>query len=96
MPYVGDVRRRGLVAAVELVQDKATRASFPYHWRVGGALCTRMRGDGLMMRPLADVLVIMPPLAIRRDNLRHLCAVVAESVGWIPEVIASKQEELGL
>jgi adenosylmethionine-8-amino-7-oxononanoate aminotransferase len=94
-PNVADVRRLGLIAAVDLVRDKATGRNFPHSWRVGGALCTRMRNLGMLMRPLADVIVIMPPLAIAQENLRALCAAVVESAQWIPEVIAAKRREFG-
>ncbi|HUO08254.1 MAG TPA: adenosylmethionine--8-amino-7-oxononanoate transaminase [Phycisphaerae bacterium] len=89
---VSDVRQCGLIGAIDLTQKDGT--PFPYHWRIGGALCTRMRTlepMRLMMRPIADTLVIMPPLAISEENFRHLCAGVLKSLDWIPEVIAQKQ-----
>lgn len=93
LPHVGDVRRQGLVAAVELVQNKTTGQPFPMHWRVGGAVCTRMRTLGMLMRPLADIIVIMPPLAISAENMRKLCQAVATAIPWVPEIIAAKRAE---
>ena len=46
-----------------------------------------------MMRPLGDVIVIMPPLAIREENFRRLCAGVLESLSWIEEIVAEKERE---
>lgn len=92
-PYVGDVRQVGLIGAIELLKDPARGEAFEYYWRVGGALCTRMRSLGLLMRPLGDVLVIMPPLAIREENMRRLCEGVLHSLEWLPEVVASKSRE---
>jgi adenosylmethionine-8-amino-7-oxononanoate aminotransferase len=91
LPYVGDVRQCGLIAAVELVHDVSTRRGFPSHWRVGGEVCRRMRDHGVLLRPLADVLVIMPPLAIRAENLRDLLRVVALSLTWVPEIVAAHE-----
>lgn len=95
-PYVADVRCLGLVAAVELVRNKADATPFPYSWRIGGALCTRMRTFGVMMRPLADVIVIMPPLAITAENLHQICHAVVASAEWIPQIAQQRQREFGL
>ena len=72
LPYVGDVRRRGLMAGIELVADPATKAPFPPEWRVGARVCRRARDLGLVIRPLGDVLVVMPALAMSAEELRLL------------------------
>jgi adenosylmethionine-8-amino-7-oxononanoate transaminase len=86
-PHVADVRSLGLVGAIELVQDVPTCTPFDYHWRIGGALCNRMRTSGVLLRPLGDTLVIMPPLAIDESTLRQLCRVVVQSLDAIPEIV---------
>lgn len=91
-PFIKDIRHLGLVAAIELADEAAN--PFPYHWRIAGELCRRMRPLGLMMRPLADTLVIMPPLAIREENLRHLLHVVVQSLDWIPAIVAEKRQQV--
>ena len=83
--------RCGLIGAIDLVGRDGN--AFPYHWRVGGAICTRMRELGLMMRPLADTIVVMPPLAITQENFRRLCDGVLESLNWIEEVVSAKERE---
>ncbi|MGN6369721.1 MAG: adenosylmethionine--8-amino-7-oxononanoate transaminase [Phycisphaerae bacterium] len=88
-PYVRNPRHLGLIAAIDLAHPDGT--PFPYHWRIGGALCTRMRPLGVMSRPLADTLIIMPPLAISEENLRTLCNVMLKSLDWIPEFVAQRQ-----
>ncbi len=90
MPFVADARQCGLIGAIDLAEAETGRP-FPATWRVGGALCTRMRALGLMMRPLADTLVIMPPLAIREENLRRLCDGVLEALGWVGEMVAQRR-----
>ncbi|HTV48179.1 MAG TPA: adenosylmethionine--8-amino-7-oxononanoate transaminase [Phycisphaerae bacterium] len=79
-PNVGDVRQVGLIAAVDIVQDRTTGEKFDYQRRVGGALCTMMRSRGVFLRPLGDVLVVMPPLATRPDNIRILAQAVVKSL----------------
>ena len=64
LPHVGDIRQRGLMAGVELVRDKKTRQPFPLEQRMGARVCHLARDRGVLLRPLGDVVVIMPPLTI--------------------------------
>jgi len=69
LPHVGDVRQCGLIAGIELVADRATRAPFPWEHLTGARVCRLARDAGLLIRPLGDVLVVMPPLAISVEQL---------------------------
>jgi adenosylmethionine---8-amino-7-oxononanoate aminotransferase len=80
LPHVGDVRQRGLMAGVELVSDKANKAPYPWADQVGARVCARARDSGLLIRPLGDVLVIMPPLAIHLEQLDEMLDVMIECV----------------
>ncbi len=71
-PHVGDVRITGAVAGVELVQRRTPYTPFPWQRRVGGEICQRLRAHGVLLRPLGDVIVIMPPLTTGEDNIRHI------------------------
>jgi adenosylmethionine-8-amino-7-oxononanoate aminotransferase len=84
MEHVGDVRQRGLMAGIELVADRAARAPFPAHDRVAWNVCLRLRRRGILLRPLGDVLVLMPPLSITPDELRLLIEGVATEIEAIP------------
>lgn len=76
LPHVGHVRQRGLIAAVELVRDKATKEPYPWVEKRGIRVCDRARAEGVLLRPLGNVIVIMPPLAIALDEVdRIACAV---------------------
>lgn len=77
---VGDVRHRGLIAGVELVTNKATKQSFPLDRQLGADVCRRARGHGLIIRPLGDVLVIMPPLSITLEQLDTMFAAIRRSL----------------
>ncbi len=85
LPLVGDVRQQGLIAGVELVRDRTTKERFPAERRIGADVCRRMREQGVLVRPLGDVIVLMPPLAIdlplldRLGETLHKC--LAESSG---------------
>jgi adenosylmethionine-8-amino-7-oxononanoate aminotransferase len=77
LPHVGDVRQRGLMVGIELVADRATREPFDPRQRVGAAVCQRLRSHGVILRPLGDVLVLMPPLAMPAGSLAVIVREVA-------------------
>lgn len=79
-PHVGDVRQRGLMVGIELVADKATKAEFDEARQVGAEVCRAARPKGVVVRPLGDVIILMPPLAMTEDQLTHLVTAVAEAV----------------
>jgi adenosylmethionine-8-amino-7-oxononanoate aminotransferase len=64
LPIVGDVRQRGLMAGIELVRDRAGKRPFPPELRMGARVCRLARDQGVLLRPLLDVVVVMPPLNI--------------------------------
>jgi len=80
LPYVGDARHCGLMGAIEIVRDKPAKESFPYELTIGARLCASMRPDGVMLRPLGDCIVVMPPVAIDLDLLRELLEVVGNAL----------------
>jgi adenosylmethionine---8-amino-7-oxononanoate aminotransferase len=77
---VGDVRRRGLMVGVELVRDRETKESFDPRSRVGWRVCEAALESGVRIRPLGDVLVLMPPLGIEDGQLRRLVLGVRDAL----------------
>ena len=75
-PHVGEIRQRGLMVGVELVRDRANRSEYEYELRVGNQVCLEARGQGVMLRPLGNVVVIMPPLAMTVAQLEQVAAAV--------------------
>lgn len=69
---VGQVRQFGLGAGIELVQDRATKAPFDASERRAYKVCRYARERGVFVRPLGDVLVVMPPLTITDEELELL------------------------
>jgi adenosylmethionine---8-amino-7-oxononanoate aminotransferase len=80
LPAVGDVRQKGLMAGIELVRDRATREPFPASMQAGKAVCLAARRRGALLRPLGNVVVVMPPLAIDLPMLDRLGEIVYRSI----------------
>jgi adenosylmethionine-8-amino-7-oxononanoate transaminase len=71
-PHVGDVRQEGLICAIEIVRDFATRESFPFAERTGHRICEAARAHGLLTRPVGDVLVLMPAYCVTEDQIAQM------------------------
>ena len=72
LPHVGDVRQKGLMVGIELVADRASRTPFDPRRRAGAGVCQRLRSHGVLLRPLGDVVVLMPPLAMPDGDLSDI------------------------
>jgi adenosylmethionine-8-amino-7-oxononanoate aminotransferase len=79
-PRVGDVRQRGMMAGIELVQDKESRQPFPVARRTGHRVILEARKLGALLRPLGDTIVLMPPLCITLAELDKLCDITLASI----------------
>ena len=79
-PHVGDVRQLGYMVGIELCADKATKRAFDPKMRTGAAVCQRARELGVIIRPLGDVIVLMPPPAMQAEDLQTLVSAVAKSL----------------
>ncbi len=71
-PIVGETRSMGLIGAIELTRDKATRARFASPGRVGTMCRDNSFAQGLIMRACWDTMVLAPPLVITRKEIDHL------------------------
>ena len=75
-PHVGDARQRGLMAGVELVSDRPAQTPYPWAERRGQRVCDEVRKHGVWLRPLGNVVVIMPPLSVSDAELERICQAV--------------------
>jgi adenosylmethionine-8-amino-7-oxononanoate aminotransferase len=80
MEHVGDVRQRGLMVGIELVRDRATKAEYAYALRAGHQVAVEARKLGAILRPLGNVVVLMPPLAMTEGQLEELAAIALASI----------------
>jgi len=85
LAHAGDVRQCGLIAGIELVENKKTKRPYPPKLRVGNRIAMKARKRGVIIRPLGDTIVIMPPLCIKESELRKLMKAVYDSTKKITE-----------
>ena len=85
LAHVGDVRQKGLIAGVELVADRATKTPFPWDRQTGARVCHHARSAGLLIRPLGDVIVLMPPLSITVEEIDGMVDVVRDCIRRVTE-----------
>ncbi len=69
---VGEVRQKGLMVGIELVQDKGSKIAYPLETRMGHRVILEARNQGIIIRPLGDVIVLLPPLGISLPGLKQL------------------------
>ena len=80
LPHVGDVRQQGFIAAVELVLDKPTQKPYPLEARMGHRAAMAARRGGLLLRPIGNVLILMPPLSTSLPELRRMAEILQASI----------------
>ncbi len=80
LDHVGNARNKGMVAGIELVRDKSKKEPYPWEEKMGWRVCRYAREHGVIIRPLGNVVVIMPPLSISLENLGQLLKVIKEGI----------------
>ena len=76
------------MGGIELVKDKTSKESFGPELTIGAKVCSAMRPKGAMMRPLGDVIVLMPPVAIEIELLDELLGIVNDTIeNGLPEIV---------
>jgi adenosylmethionine-8-amino-7-oxononanoate aminotransferase len=83
LPHVGDVRQRGFMVGIELVKNKESKEPYPIDKRTAWQVCNRAKEKGLIIRPLGDVIVLMPPLSISIQEIKSLVRITEDSISEI-------------
>jgi adenosylmethionine-8-amino-7-oxononanoate aminotransferase len=78
--HVGDVRGLGLMAAVELVDDRASKASFSASRKIGPAVIAEARRRGLITRGRGDTVYLGPALVMQPPMINRVVEIITESV----------------
>ena len=88
-PIIGEVRGKGLMLGMELVKDRATREAFPPDVKFGERLTGYLRAEGLILRPLGNVLSITPPLCIERQDVDTITVGLDSALGAVEQDLAN-------
>lgn len=78
--HVADVRQLGAIVGVELCADRESSQAYPAKERHGYRVCKQTTAQGVWLRPLGDVIVVMPPLCITDAELELLARVLTQSI----------------
>jgi adenosylmethionine-8-amino-7-oxononanoate aminotransferase len=84
-PNVGEIRQKGLMAGIEIVADRGTRERFPPGEKIGQRVVRKVRERGIILRPLGDVIVLMPPLSSSESEIEFL----VRSASWAIDSVIS-------
>jgi adenosylmethionine---8-amino-7-oxononanoate aminotransferase len=79
-PHVAEVRQTGMIAAVEMVADKQTRAAFDWQERRGLRVYDYGLKHGMLLRPIGDVIYFMPPYVITEAEIDAMVAVATAGI----------------
>ncbi len=79
-PHVGEVRQTGMILAIELVRDKARREPYPWQERRGLRVYEHGLREGVLLRPLGNVVYWMPPYVITEEEIALLGRVTAAGI----------------
>lgn len=85
LSHVGDIRQRGLMVGIELVRDKQTKEPYTLEENIGHQVVLEARRHGLIIRPLGDVLVLMPILAMSEEELQQVLAITYQAIKNVTE-----------
>ncbi len=79
-PHIAEVRQRGMILAIEMVRDKAGRIAFPWQERRGLKVYQHGLDNGVLLRPLGNVVYFMPPYVITPEQIDRLAAVAWQGI----------------
>jgi len=79
-PNVAEIRRRGMILAIEIVKDRASKQAFPWEERRGLRIYRHALERGVLLRPLGTTIYFMPPYVIGPDEIDLMARVATEGV----------------
>ena len=85
LAHVSDVRQWGFMVGIELVEDQASRKKYPPEKRIGHRVILEARKRAVMIRPLGDIIILMPPLTITDEELAMLLNIAYDSIREVTE-----------
>jgi adenosylmethionine-8-amino-7-oxononanoate aminotransferase len=81
-PHVSEVRQTGMIVAIEFVKHKPSRMPFPWQERRGLKVYQYALTQGVLLRPIANVVYFIPPYVITEAQIQHLAQVAWDGIQW--------------
>jgi len=78
--HIAEVRQTGMILAAEMVKDKASRTPFPWQERRGLKVYQHGLDNGVLLRPLGNVVYFMPPYIIDPEQIDLLASVAWQGI----------------
>lgn len=85
--HVGEIRQEGMMIGIELVSDKQNKTPYPLTLRVGKFVCDEAKKNGVLLRTLGNIIVLMPPLSISLREIKKLIFVVGAAIKKITGMV---------
>jgi adenosylmethionine-8-amino-7-oxononanoate aminotransferase len=79
--HVAEVRQRGMIVAVEMARDKASRQPYPWQERRGLRIYRHALERGVLLRPVGNVVYFMPPYVVTPEEIDLMVEVAREGIG---------------
>jgi adenosylmethionine-8-amino-7-oxononanoate aminotransferase len=79
-PHVAEVRQTGMILAIEMIKNKTTRAAYPWQERRGLKVYQHGLQQGVLLRPLGNVVYFMPPYVINDDEIRLMARTAIDGI----------------
>jgi adenosylmethionine-8-amino-7-oxononanoate aminotransferase len=88
-PLVGEARGVGLMGALEIVSDKASKAPFASEFRIGEQIAQRARQRGLIVRPLGSSIVLAPPFVVSHGQVEEMFSIMREVIDGVATYVTT-------
>jgi adenosylmethionine-8-amino-7-oxononanoate aminotransferase len=85
LAHVGEVRQKGFMVGIELVRNRLTKETYALEEKVGIRVARECRTHGLLIRPLGNVIVLMPPLSITAQELGKMLDITYNAIRTVTE-----------
>ncbi|MBE9550366.1 MAG: adenosylmethionine--8-amino-7-oxononanoate transaminase [Proteobacteria bacterium] len=79
-PHVGEIRQTGMVLAIEMVKQRETREAWPWQERRGLEVYQYGLSQGVLLRPLGNIVYFMPPYVINAEEIALMGRVAIEGI----------------
>ena len=85
LPPVGEIQQQGFIVAIELIADQQTKKPYRLEERVGHKIAMEARSRGLLLRPIGNVMILMPPLTTSLLELRRMVEILREAIETVTQ-----------